>query len=218
MAGPIDICNLALGRIGRDETITSFTEQSKAARKCAQFYPQCLDEVLAKYPWAFAQRIEALAPVPLDSDLIPGYGYGYQKPVDAIAIHAIIPDGYVGDATAFFTGCCGPWNPQPYRHGVQYRQALSADKLRVIYLTNVEGAWVVYTVRVENTELFPPMLVSMLADRLAMELAMPMTADPRWFQVAQQRYANTAIEAASRELEQETPERRSTARAVLARR
>ena len=29
------------------------------------------------------------------------------------------------------------------------------------------------------------MIVSLIADRLAMELAMPMTADPRWFQVAQ---------------------------------
>lgn len=218
MASPIEICNLALGRIGRDETITSFTEQSKAARKCNRFYGQCLDEVLSRFPWAIAQRIQALAPVASTIDLIPGYGYAYEKPADAIALHTIVPDGLVSDATSFFTGCCGPWNPRPYRHGLAYRQALSDDKLRVVYLTNVEHAWAVYTVRVSNTDLFPPLMVSMIVDRLAMELAMPMTADPRWFQVAQQRYAQASIDAASREMEQETPEQRPVPRAILARR
>ena len=217
MASKIDISNLALGRTGRDETITSFTESSKAAQKCKQFYEQCQDEVLSKFPWAFAQRIQALASVPLTDTLIPGWGFAYEKPADAIALQAIVPNDYVQDAAAHFCGCDGPWNPNAYRNGVQYRQALSDDQQRVIYLTNVEQAWAVYTVRIINTEIFPPLLVSMIADRLSMELAMPMTADPRWFQVAQQRYVQSSIEAAGRELEQESPEIRPVARSVRAR-
>lgn len=218
MASNIDIANLALGRIGRDETISSFTEASKAARKCAQFYDQCQDEILARFPWAFAQRIQALAPMPESDILIPGWGFAYEKPVDAISLSAIVPEGYVGEAINFFACCSGPWNPQGYKRGVQYRQALSDDQTRIVYLTNVENAWAVYTIRVTNTDIFPPLLVSMIADRLAMELAMPMTADPRWFQYAQQRYTLSSMDASSRELEQESAEQRPTPRAIVARR
>jgi hypothetical protein len=218
MASPIDICNLALARIGRDETITSLTESSKAARKCQLFYDPCLAEVLARFPWAFAQRIQPLQLEP-DAPMIPGYGLAYDKPADAVALTAIVPDAAVSDAASFFTGCCGPWNPEPYRRGVAYRQALADDGDRIVYLTNVPQAWAVYTAMIENTSMFPPLFVSMLADRLAMELAMPMTADPRWFQVAQRRYVDSGLDAAARELEQESAEpRRPLARSLQVRR
>lgn len=218
MASKIDIANLSLGRIGRDETISSFDESSKAARKCKQFYDQCQNEVLARYPWAFAQRIQALAPMPLTDTLIPGWGFAYEQPADALGITAIVPNDYVGEAINFFACCDGPWNPQAYKRGVQYRKALSDDQTGIIYLTNVENAWAVYTVKVENTEIFPPLMVSMIADRLGMELAMPMTADPRWYQYMQQRYTLSSMDASSRELEQESKEQRPTPRAVMARR
>jgi hypothetical protein len=52
-------------------------------------------------------------------------------------------------------------------------------------------------------------MISLIADRLAMEIAMPLTTDPRWFQIAQQRYTVAFPDAASRQFEQQQdgPER-----------
>lgn len=199
-----DICNIALGRIGVDRTIASLNEASKEARNCKRFYPLARDEVLEKHPWAFALRVKPLALLPTAPGLLPGFAYAYALPADAASVLEVVPAGMVDAAVGYYGAhdCCGPWNPgRGYRYA--FRRALSDDGTTPVLLSNLADAWAVYNARVENTAAYSTLFVSLVADRLAMELAMPMTVDPRWFQVCQQRYDRATIEAATRDLEQQ---------------
>lgn len=199
----VDICNLALGRVGVDKTIGALTEQSKEARLCKRFYELARDEVLERVPWPFAVRAKALAPQPV-AELVPGWGYAYAEPADAASILEVVPAGEIGNVVGYYANdCCGPWNAlRQSRYA--FRRALSDDGAVPVILSGVEDAYAVYVAKVTNTAAFPAMMVSLIADRLAMEIAMPLTGDPRWFQVAQQRYAAAFIDTASRQFEQET--------------
>lgn len=215
MQTDVDICNIALGRIGVDRTITSLSEASKEARNCRRFYDLCRDEVLERMPWSFAARTAPLARLP-DAVLLPNWAYQYAVPVDAVKILEVVPAGSVGEASSYYGDCCEPWAPpRPARN--PFRRGVSADGAVAAILSNVPDAYAVYTARVENTAIYSTLFVSMLADRLAMELAMPMTVDPRWFGVAQQRFAASMMEASSRDFEQNTRERDPTAPSILAR-
>lgn len=73
----IDICNLALMRLGQ-EAITSLTEGTNAAQACAVLYPSTRDKVLAWSLWPFAttrQTLARLSAVPASQ-----YRYFYAMP------------------------------------------------------------------------------------------------------------------------------------------
>jgi|TARA_R110000803_G_scaffold24974_2_gene59873 hypothetical protein len=73
MASEVQICNLALAKVG-DEQITSLTENSKAARLCNLVYEPMRDTTLRSHPWNFAiQRVELAA-----STETPSYEYNAQ--------------------------------------------------------------------------------------------------------------------------------------------
>ena len=58
MASEVEICNLALARLGDAATVVSIDppEGSAQAEHCAMFYPMARDTLLAQHPWGFAQR------------------------------------------------------------------------------------------------------------------------------------------------------------------
>ena len=73
MASEVQLCNLALAKVG-DEQITSLTENSKAARLCNLVYEPMRDATLRAHPWNFAiKRIELAA-----NTLTPAYEYNTQ--------------------------------------------------------------------------------------------------------------------------------------------
>lgn len=198
-----DICGLALGRLGVDKTVSSLaTEQTKEASLCRRFYALCRDEVLSRAPWPFAIKIQALAPL-ADADLLPGWGYQYDLPSDCLSLIEVVADSEVGEADNYYCACSQPWMPPRQKQG--FRKALSSDGSTQVVLANIDDAWAVYVRRVTNVAAYPVMLVSLIADRLAMELAMPLTVDPRYYNVCRQRYESAFLEAASREFEQEAP-------------
>lgn len=59
MATQVDICNLALKRLGA-ETITAIDESTKNAEHCTVFWDYVLDEVLQDYSWQFAKKSQTL--------------------------------------------------------------------------------------------------------------------------------------------------------------
>lgn len=197
----VDICNLALGRVGVDKTILAFTEQSKEARNCRRFYPLARDEVLEKVVWPFTVRIQALAPLPVGT-ILPGWGFQFQAPADMLTALEVSHSAEVSSLAGYYADCCGPWMPaRAARYA--FRKAQSADGTATAILCNMDAPYLVYSARIEDTAQYSALCVSAIADRLAMELAMPMTVDPRWFQVAQQRFVNTFADAAMRAFEQE---------------
>lgn len=198
----VEICNIAIARCGSDSTIASLGEQSKEGRLCQRFYALARDLVLEKVVWPGFVRIVALAPLSDDEALLPDWGYEYALPANAANVGAVIPSGEIGAVSASLSDCCGPWLPGRFGR-YAFRKALSSDGTRQAILSNVEDAYAVYSVKVTDTTMFSTMMVDAIADRLAMEIAMPLTADPRWARLAADRFQLSFPDAAMREFEQE---------------
>ena len=83
MSDEVDICNAALIKLGAN-TITSLTENSPAARRCATVYPQQRDLLLRGHFWNFATKRKTLAQLSATPDF--EYDFQYQLPTDFIRV------------------------------------------------------------------------------------------------------------------------------------
>lgn len=83
MAADVDVCNLALQKLGATR-IASITENSRNGRSCNTCYANVRDKELRKYRWKFAHKQVVLAPLttapPFD------YLYGFQLPSDCLRV------------------------------------------------------------------------------------------------------------------------------------
>lgn len=154
MASEVDICNLALGRLGDSATVASLEppEGSAQAEHCARFYAIARDSLLEMHPWGFATRRADLA---LLSGTPSIWRCAYAKPNSALRILAVLSP--IAAARE---------EPQPFEIG-------SADSGAGIILTDQAGAIARYVARVVDTTSFPPLFVDALAWLLASYLAGP---------------------------------------------
>lgn len=90
----VSICSSALILLGQP-AIASLTEDSDAARTCAQLYDNMKRLLLAAHPWNFSKKKVALTqslPVP-----ISGWTYKYAMPTDRVGeAFAVFPTSAVG--------------------------------------------------------------------------------------------------------------------------
>ena len=77
----VEICNLALTRIG-NEGITSLEDDSKEGRACNRLYEVTRDILLSSHSWVFARHRESLEQLSEGPDF--GYEYYYQLPSDCL--------------------------------------------------------------------------------------------------------------------------------------
>ena len=91
MSSEVDICNLALSRLGDDASVASINppEGSSQAEHCAQFYPIARNSMLQGHDWNFATRRETLA-------LLSGvdtfnWSYAYARPANSLRILTVLP-------------------------------------------------------------------------------------------------------------------------------
>jgi len=86
MASDVGITNAALRKLGQSP-ITSFSENSKAARLAGERYAELRDALLYRHPWNFAIKRRALAA----SSTAPEWGYtaAYPLPADYIRMHEV---------------------------------------------------------------------------------------------------------------------------------
>lgn len=155
MPSVVDICNLALSRIGDEATVTSIdpAEGSSQAEHCARFYPIARDTLLELHDWKFATKRVLLA-LSSNSDLFE-WAYAYALPSNLIRALKVLPEtGSAQDDTEDFD------------------QMVDADDAQVV-LTNCEEASLIYTTRVTDTTKFTPLFVDALGWLLASYLAGP---------------------------------------------
>lgn len=155
MASEVDICNLALARLGDEATVASIDppEGSAQAEHCARFYPIARDALLEMHPWKFAVRREALAALSVPSW---EWAYAYAAPASVLSFLAVLP------ATAGSSDETQPFDVESDSNGA------------VIVLTDTEWATVRYIAHATDTSRFPPLFVDALAWLLASHLAGPM--------------------------------------------
>jgi len=189
----VDICNMALGRIGHSETILSLSERSKAAQACARFYAASRDFVLRDFPWNFATRAVQLAEV--TGGTYPGWQHVYRYPTDCLQARQVTTAAgtrlrwYETDPTR--SDRILRWLPPRIPFEV------SSDASGRLILTDLEEAYLVYTARITDPNLFDSMFVSALAWHLAVELVMPLAVDERRAQRAERNYAIVLSQAAA---------------------
>jgi hypothetical protein len=155
MATEIDICNLALSRLGDSATVASIDppEGSPQATHCAQFYPLARDTVLDRHTWSFATTRAALAQ--LSATPVMGWLYVYARPSNAVSIVSL-----------FDAGAANDFAPQ------EYETESLPDGTEIIY-SNTDSAICRYKFQVTDPSKFPPLFVEALSWLLASHLAGP---------------------------------------------
>lgn len=167
MTTPLDVCNLALGRIGTRSAIASLTEASPEAYYCRLFYAQARDATLMAEDWRFATAFQALAL----SGTAPGrWRYQYAMPADCLKAHGIVdPRCIAPDAV----------NPATFPP-VRFERGLGLDgggaQVPAIW-TDEAGAVLKYTAQVENPGLWEAAFITALSWELAAEIAVPITGN-----------------------------------------
>lgn len=154
MASEVDICNLALARLGDNATVASIDppEGSAQAEHCARFYAIARDSLLEMHPWKFATRRVLLAKLTVESW---DWAFAYAQPTNALKLLAVLSAAASNDDET------------------QTYEAETDTNGAAIILTNQEGASLRFVARVTDTTKFSPLFVDALAWLLASYLAGP---------------------------------------------
>jgi len=154
MASDVDICNLALARLGERATVVSISppEGSVQAEHCARFYQVARDALLEMHPWTFATRRVALG---LLAAPARGWTYTYAVPTGASRLLAVCASSAASDADT------QPFEVQGDAHGAR------------LILSDQPGAHVRFIARVTDATKFSSLFVDALAWLLASHLAGP---------------------------------------------
>lgn len=155
----IEICNLALGRIGA-KPIASLTEETQEARYCNVFFHAARQAALRDYPWNFCASRKALGQVTLP-DVYPEWSYAYAYPAACLQVRRLFSDGSLTTEVESFDS-------------VLYTDPVTGQQSRLL-LTNVETAVAEFTADVTDPSFFDSQFVEVFAAKLAMLLAMPIT-------------------------------------------
>lgn len=177
------IFNRALANVGSTEFLASDSETNHVANLCNLFYDQSREFVLRDFPWRFAKRRAALAPL---AGTPPScWGCQYSAPGDSLKIRALATPG----------------NRTPLVEQRIPFETASNGAAAVIY-TDLEEAECIYTQNIEDTTRFPVDFIAALTFHLAAQLAIPLK-DKGGMQIAsamQQAYSNAVEQAAAANL------------------
>lgn len=180
-AGVVQLCNIALARIGSTQVITSLdpvSDSSNEAAQCAIFYSFCRDELLRKFPWPWASTYATLAQVNLDGVAANAeWQYSYRYPPDCLfAVRLISTPGGNTTVPPQTTGpliaAPSPYFPDrsdtnPYPNPFSMGQ----DDDGPLILCDIVNPTLKYTTALTDPTRFPADFTDALAWRLAMELA-----------------------------------------------
>ena len=172
----IDVWNLALGKIGVSNVVSSESEDILAARTCLRIWPDIRDEVLADYPMPFSKAQAVL--VEDTGTTRVGWEHVYTLPSGFLAARFLM-SGELRIALV------EPDARPPFEimlNDTADGQILCCD------LAEGDIDALVYTHQVTDVSVFPPAFVDAVAWRLAVELALSIKKDPVGAERAMQAY------------------------------
>lgn len=181
MASDVQICNMALARIGQ-KSISSLTEASTAARFCAALFEYARDAVMEDYPWNFATARLALADL---GDPPDDWSYRYAWPSGCLRAVEILP-AVKGDTAPSY-------------------KVENYNDVRCI-LTDKADAVLIYVKQVTDPNLFSQLFIQALSYRLGAELADPLTGDLQRQQKCETMYQNVIRSAWASDADQGQPD------------
>ena len=179
MSNPVEICNVALGRINKPR-INSLNDQTVEALTCRTFYDFCRQACLSDAPWNFASKFLALS---LLTETNTGWLYVYSYPGDCATAREIINPA--ADQSSY-----SDINDQ-----IPFEVGLSVTGNFNIIMTNQIDAVLKYTADISNAGIFSASFSDALAWRLAAELCLPLRLDLQVAQAVRQAYSISVANA-----------------------
>lgn len=187
MVAPVDIVNQALSEIGSRTLVSSLLEASPAAAQARLQYQPLRQQVLRAAPWGFARKTLSLTSAGLLTDTPPASPFPwldkYIYPPDCLKMRYILPPPVlpvvegsapdVSDGTVWPAPWCGP--SRQWRYVISYDDTVSPP--RRVVLANILQAIGVYTVDVEDPDLWDPLFRNALVMALASKLVIPLTGN-----------------------------------------
>lgn len=155
----VQICNLALGHISQ-RPIQDINEGTPQANACSSVWDACVQECLRGQDWPFATVSEALAVIPGYSQY--GWTYAYAYPSNCMACWRVYNEQTIDKQT-----------------GEMFRKVFARTLNQLVILTNCENAYAEFTYKISDTNLFDANFATVLAYRIAADIAMPLNADPQ---------------------------------------
>ncbi|MGV6475352.1 hypothetical protein [Azotobacter vinelandii] len=189
MSSVVEICNMALSRIGNSDRIDALDEDTAQAEQCSLFYETTRDFVLRDFHWGFATAFVSLAEVSANPD--PEYPYAYAMPTDCLKARRIV--GNVLPES--FWPCVNEGWARPVIKPIPFRVINGSSNSLIA--TTISPATLEYTKKIESSELFDPMFVSALAWRLASQIAPALSNNAGIAQTCDAQYQLEIARAAS---------------------
>lgn len=143
----VEICNLALIRIGVPKRITAIDEDSLEAIACLAVWEQTLNDLLTDHPWSFATEAAELSEISGGPDL-EEWEYAYQIPNDCLFVRRLV------------------YNNEYEIFGDEIHTDAEGD-----------DAWAVYTKEIDDPEDLPYKFCSALAYKLAINIVVTIMGD-----------------------------------------
>jgi hypothetical protein len=167
----VQICNYALLLIGDTEGISSMTENTKASKVCARVYEIERETLLTEFPWNFVVKQALL--VEVTGETSQEFNFVYEYPGDCLRVLKIFTgsetDGMVND------------------YKIIYTKDANDNVKRIV--CNLDDAYVEYIMDMQDENADSAIFSKLLAYRIAVEIAIPLTGDARIAQSARQGYA-----------------------------
>jgi hypothetical protein len=194
---------MALSRVGISKEIEDFDERSKEASICRRWFNQVRDELLRYALWSFATQAQPLA---LSEATFPGWRFVYQYPQDCIEARIVTDDSGARFAlSSMFVNQF--WTMEDFSQidrKVPFRLAYGAEQ--TLLLTDLEFAWLIYTIKSESPAVWPSDFISALAWRLGFEVGLPLQAELRLIDNAGRQSEISWGKAAAANLNEEKPD------------
>lgn len=160
MASKIQICNLALSRIGAN-TITSLDDGTLEANTCKIFFDDLAEEVMIEGSWTSTIKRRSLAKTTRTPEF--GFSSEHQLPTDPRCLKVLdLDEDTPGDT----------------------RYTIEGDKL----LSDNNTVKIRYIAKIEDTEDWDPLLKRAFIARLTAEIVYPITGDARKAEAELRRY------------------------------
>jgi hypothetical protein len=182
----VQVCNLALGRIGQGASrpIQSLSEDSEPARACNRVFDHLMALLQRDYTWPFSITAQALALMPL---AVPGWQYVYAYPSNCKFLHALT------DART-----------DPFQNSRLLTDCTAAFKLfgrpdgeGIMIASDQPDAWAWFNAGIADPEFADDSFREALAWRIAADIALGLKASAPVAQYAAQQFEASIAVAAS---------------------
>lgn len=151
----VTICNMAIGWVGGN-LITSFDDESVEADICREQYDLTRDLVLEYRDWTFAATRDSMTPL---TGTPIGWSYQFQLPSDCLVVRKVTDSAETLDNKKYI--------------GLVESVDFVKESNRI--LANRSTIYIKYTKKVTNEAIFSPRFIFALANKMAANLALPVT-------------------------------------------